>query len=139
MGELQPTVWTRIWFRGLASPYGVASHCPYHCCARVAQRIRGIQTYRSLHLPQCFHCGLYNVLDQSKDLVSNCRRRSRSLPDLTGHFTARADDGHAPPLGLLSKTFSLTFILPSPLVRFSALSWIKPHAAPLVVLPRLFL
>ena len=139
MGELQPTIWTRIWFRGLASPYGVASHCPYHCCARVAQRIRGIQTYRSLHLPPSFPGGPYNVPSQPKGPAGNCRRRSCSLPDLTGHLTARADDGHAPPLGLLSKTFNLTFILPSLLVRFSVLSWIKPHAAPLVVLPRLFL
>ncbi len=71
--------------------------------------------------------------------VSNCRYRSRSLPHLRGHLTARADDGHAPPLGSLGKPFRLTFILPSLLVRFSALSWIKPHAAPLVVLPRQFL
>ena len=139
MGELQPTIWTGIWFRGLASPYGVASHCPYHCCARVAQRIRGIQTYRCLHLPPCFQGSPYTVPSPSKEAVGNCKRRSRSLPDLTGHLTARADDGHAPPLGLLSKTFNLTFILPSPLVRFSALNWIKPHAAPLVVLPRQFL
>ena len=68
---------------------------------------------------------------------------------LTGHLsrescfatqvTARADDGHALPLGSLGKTFNLTFILPSLLVRFSVLNWIKPHAAPLVVLPRQFL
>ncbi len=43
---------------------------------------------------------------------SNGGYRSRSLPDLTGHLTARADDGHAPPLGLSSKAFNLTFILP---------------------------
>ncbi len=135
MGELQPTIWTGIWFRGLASPYGVASHCPYHCCARVAQRIRGIQTYRCLHLPPCFQGSPHNVPDQSEDLAGNYEYRSRSLPDLTGHFTARADDGHAPPLGLLGKPFRLTFILPSPLVRFSALNSIKPHAAPLVCSP----
>ncbi len=71
--------------------------------------------------------------------VSNCGHRSRSLPHLRGHLAARADGGHAPPLGSSGKPFRLTFILPSPLVRFSALSWIKPHAAPLVVLPRQFL
>ncbi len=71
--------------------------------------------------------------------VSNCGYRSRSLPGLAGHFTARADGGHAPPLGSSGKLFKLTFILPSLLVRFSALSQIKPHAAPLVVLPRQFL
>ena len=70
---------------------------------------------------------------------SNCRYRSRSLPDLTGHFIARADGGHAPPLGSSGNVFNMTFILPSLLVRFSALSWIKPHAAPLVVRPRQFL
>ncbi len=86
---------------------------------RVAQGIRGIQTYRSLHLPPRFQGSSYNVLDHSEELVSNCKRRSRSLPDLTGHFTARADGGHAPSLGLSGKVFSLTFILPSPLVRFS--------------------
>ncbi len=139
MDELQSTIWTEIRFRGLTSPFGVVSLCPYHCCARVAQRIRGIQTYRCLHLPPCFQGSPYNVPNPQKCVDSNCRYRSRSLPDLTGHLTARADDGHAPPLGSLGKTFRLTFILPSPLVRFSVLSWIKPHAAPLVVLPRQFL
>ncbi len=76
---------------------------------------------------------------QSACAVSNCGYRSRSLPDLTGHFTARAGGGHALPLGSSGKVFSLAFILPSLLVRFSALSWIKPHAAPLVVRPRQFL
>ena len=124
-------------FRGLASPFGVATNCHYHCCARVAQKIRGIQTYRSLHLPPCFQGSPYIVPDHK--FVGNCKHRSRSLPDLTGHLTARADDGHAPPLGSLAKPFRLSFNLPSPLVRFTALSWIKPHAAPLVVLPRQFL
>ena len=73
------------------------------------------------------------------ELAGNCRYRSRSLPHLRGHLTARADDGHALPLGSSDKSFRLIFILPSLLVRFSALSWIKPHAAPLVVLPRQFL
>ena len=138
-GELQPSIRTKVRFRGLASPFGVASHCPYHCCARVAQQIRGIQTYRCLHLPPPFEGSLYSVLARNYFRVSNSRHRSRSLPDLTGHLTARADGGHAPPLGSSGKPFRLTFIVPSPLVRFSALSSIKPHAAPLVVLPRQFL
>src|SRR3989344_3748656 len=58
----------------------------------------------------------------SKLIVSNWRYRSRSLPDLTGHLTARADGRHALPLGSLGKTFNLTFFLPSLLVRFSALN-----------------
>lgn len=73
------------------------------------------------------------------EFVSNCGCRSCSLPDLTGHLTARADGGHALPLGSSDSVFSTVFILPSPLVRCSALSWIKPHAAPLVVRPRQFL
>ena len=150
---MQPSIWTRIGFRGLASLFRVASHCPYHCCARVAQGIRGIQTYRSLNLPPCFQGSLYNVLSPLIELLAivdaglarcltfchsqGCSKTS--LGKLTGHLTARADDGHAPPLGSLSKPFRLTFILPSLLVRFPALNSIKPHAAPLVVLPRQFL
>ncbi len=52
---------------------------------------------------------------------------SYDLPDLTGHFTARAGDGHAPPLGSLGKIFSLTFILPSLPVIFPALNPIEPQ------------
>ncbi len=136
---MQPSIQAWTEFRGLTSPFGVVTHCLSHCCARVAQKIRSIQTYRCLRLPPCFQGSPYNELSRSKEPVSNYRCRSRSLPDLTGHFTARADGGHALPLGSSSKTFSLTFILPSPLVRCSALDWIKPHAAPLVVLPRQFL
>src|SRR3989344_1827759 len=52
---------------------------------------------------------------------------SGGLPDLTGQFTPRADDGHAPPLGSSGKIFSLAFILPSPLVIFPALNPIEPQ------------
>ena len=153
MGEFQPTIWTRIGFRGLASPFGVASHCTYHCCARVAQKIRSIQTYRCLHLPLHFWSSSHNVLDQTllfslaimdtglARCLTFCKSEiSRKLSlILTGHLTARADDGHALPLGSSGKPFRLSIILPSLLVRFSVLNWIKPHAAPLVVLPRQFL
>ncbi len=138
-GELQPSIRTRIGSRGLTSPLGVVSHCPYHCNARVAQKIRSIQTYRCLHLPPCFQGSPHNVLGRCKEPSSNCGYRSCSLPHLRGHLTARADGGHALPLGSLSKTFNLTFILPSLLVRFSALNWIKPHIPLVVVLPRQFL
>ena len=74
-----------------------------------------------------------------KLLGSNRGCGSRSLPDLTGHLTARTGDGHAPPLSSSSKTFNLAFILLSPPVRFPALTPIKPQASPLVVLPRQFL
>ena len=47
---------------GLASPFGVASHCSYHCRARVAQGIRGVLTYRSLHLPRSYERSLCIVL-----------------------------------------------------------------------------
>ncbi len=136
---MQSSICTKIRFRGLASPFGVASHCPYHCCARVAQDIRGIQTYRSLRLPPSFEGSLHSVLAHPFGHVSNSGYRSRSLPDSTGHLTARADGGHAPPLGYSGKPFRLTFTVPSTLVRFSALNSIKPHAAPLVALPRQFL
>ncbi len=69
----------------------------------------------------------------------NWGRGSRSLPDLTGHLTARADDGHAPPLSSSGKVVSLAFILLSPRLRFPALTPIKPQASPLVVPPRQFL
>ena len=55
---------------GLASPFGVAAHCPIHCNPRVAQGIRGIQTYRSLHLPLRFHSSPYNVLNPLKELLA---------------------------------------------------------------------
>jgi hypothetical protein len=57
------------------------------------------------------------------------------LPDLTGHLTARAGDGHAPPLSASGKAFNLAVILLSPPVRFPALTPIKPQAPPLVCSP----
>ncbi len=121
-GELQPSICTKVKFRGLASLFRVAAHCLYHCCARVAQKIRSIQTYRCLHLPPVFTGSLYNVTSPNGFAAANCRCRSRSLPDLTGHLTARADGGHALPLGSSSRVFNSTIILPSPLVRFSVWS-----------------
>ncbi len=57
------------------------------------------------------------------------------MPDLTGHLTARAGDGHAPPLSASGKAFNLTVILLSPPVRFPALTPFKPQAPPLVCSP----
>ncbi len=71
----------------------------------------------------------------SEDTGSNIGYGSRSLTDLTARFTVRADDGHAPPLGLSGKPFRLTLILPSSLVRFPALNPIKPQCPPLVCSP----
>ncbi len=132
---MQPSIHTRVVFGGLASPFGVASHCHDHCCARVAQEIRAVQTCRSLHLPPSFEGSPHSVLAHSYERVSNGECRSRSLPDLTGHLTTRADGGHATPLGSSAKPFRLSFILPAPLVRFPASNSIKPHAAPLVCSP----
>ncbi len=53
-GELQPSIRTKIGFRGLASPLGVAAHCPDHCSTRVAQEIWGILTYRRPLLPPSY-------------------------------------------------------------------------------------
>eukprot|EP00831_Metopus_contortus_P079428 TRINITY_DN78_c0_g1_i9.p2 TRINITY_DN78_c0_g1~~TRINITY_DN78_c0_g1_i9.p2 ORF type:complete len:243 (+),score=-28.54 TRINITY_DN78_c0_g1_i9:474-1202(+) len=75
----------------------------------------------------------------SGDAAGNCRCGSRSLPDLTGCFTVRTDDGHAPPLSQSCKTFRLTIIQLSYPVRCPALNPIKPQAPPVVVLPRQFL
>ncbi len=118
-GELQPSIRTKIGFGGLASPFGVAAHCSYHCDARVAQKIRSIQICHCLRLPPSFPGSLYSVLNPSKEVASNCRCRSRSLPHLRGHLTARAYDDHALPLCSSSKAINLTFILQSLLVRFS--------------------
>lgn len=136
---MQPSICTRVRFRGLTSPFGVVSHCPYHCRARVAQGIRAILTYRCLHLPPGYPGSPHSVLDPSKEVASKYERRSCSLLDLTRHFTARTDDGHAASLGSSGKTFNLTFILPSLLVRCPVYCQIEPHASLLVVRPRLFL
>ncbi len=62
---------------------------------------------------------------------SNGGYGSRSLPDLTGHLTARTGDGHAPPLSSPGKTFNLAFILLSPPVRFPALLQLNRKLHPL--------
>ncbi len=61
----------------------------------------------------------------------NRGRGSRSLPDLTGHLTARTGDGHAPPLSSSGKTFNLAFILLSLPVRFPALLQLNRKLHPL--------
>ena len=71
----------------------------------------------------------------SEEQISNIKCGSRSLPDLTGHLAARADVGHAIPLSASGKSFRLTIIVLSPLVRFPALSPIKPQTTPLVCSP----
>ncbi len=128
----------KVGFKRLASPFGVATRCFNHCMPRVAQKIRGIQTYRCLHLPPAYAGSPLGVL-AFKENNSNRGHRSRSFSDLTEHLTARADGGHAPPLSVSSATFSRTFILLSLLVRFPAYNPIKPQHSPLVVLPRQFL
>ncbi len=61
----------------------------------------------------------------------NRGRGSRSLPDLTGHLTARTGDGHAPPLSSSGKTFNLAFTLLSLPVRFPALLQLNRKLHPL--------
>ena len=53
--ELQSSIRTTTKFRGLPPPFGVGTHCPSHCSPRVAQRIRGIRTYRRPLLPPIYH------------------------------------------------------------------------------------
>jgi hypothetical protein len=139
VGELQPTIPTEGGFLGLPPPFGFGTHCPTHCRPRVAQGFRGIRTCPSPHLPPAYAGSPPIVQPAQMSRLSKWARGSRSLPDLTGHLTARAGDGHAPPLSSSGKVFSLTFILLSPLVRFSALTPIEPQPPPLVVLPRQFL
>ncbi len=52
--ELQASILTEAGIRGLASPFGVASHCSCQCDTRVAQGIRAILTCRRPHLPPPF-------------------------------------------------------------------------------------
>ena len=137
-GEFQPAIPTGTGFRGLATPFGVASHCPGHCRARVARGIRGMSptVARSfLRLTPAVPSECPRGLPRD----GNRGHGFRSLPDLTGPLTARADDGHAPPLSSSGRVFSPTFILLSTPVRCLALTPIKPHPPPLVVLPRQFL
>ncbi len=138
-GELQPSIRTTTGFRGFAPPFGVASHCPGHCDPRVAQGIRGMQTYRRPPLPPAPRRQSPQSALAPTGPGSNWGHGSRSLPRLGGHLTARAVGGHAPPLGSSGKAFSLTFILPLALVRFPALNPIEPQVPPLVVPPRQFL
>ena len=126
---------------------------------RAAQQIRGIQTYRRLHLPLAYASSLSIVLHQDfridrsqiETQVSLVLRLTAKKLEffrvgkfcpkffLTEHLTARAYDGHAPPLSVSSTPFRRTFILLSLLVRFWALNPIEPQHSPLVVFPRLFL
>ncbi len=102
-----------------------------------AREIRGILTCRGPLLPPLYQWRSPQCAQLKTG--SNRGRGPRSLPDLTGHLTARTGDGHAPPLSSSGKTFNLAFKLLSLPVRFPALTPIKPQASPLVVLPRQFL
>gem|GEM_PF-1495377 len=137
--ELQSSIRTKTGFGRLAPPLGVASLCPSHCRPRVSQSIRAILTYRGPLLPLTYRQRSLTSAETNKWFRGNIRCGSRSLPDLTGHFTARADGGHAAPLSASGKLFKLTVILLSALVGFSAFDLIKPQPPPVVVLPRQFL
>ncbi len=114
---------------GFPSPFEVGTHCTCHCSSRVAREIRGILTCRGPLLPPSYR----RRSPQCAQLKagSNGGYGSRSLPDLTGHLTARTGDGHAPPLSSSGKTFNLAFILLSPPVRFPALLQLNCKLHPL--------
>ncbi len=118
----------------MAPPFGVASHCSGHCRPRVSQGIQSIRTCRRPLLPLLYQ-QRSRMSTRTKTYDSNIQRGSCSLRHLSRHLTARTDDGHAPPLSVSGKTFSLTFILLSLLVRFLALNRIKPQPPPLVCSP----
>ena len=98
VGELQPTIRTTIEFLRLPSPFGVGTLCLDHCSPRVAQHIRGILTYRCPFLPPCWPRQSRYCPQPLHSVAGKYRCGSRSLPDLTGRLTVRADGGHAPPL-----------------------------------------
>ena len=60
--ELQSSIKTKMEFQGLTSLFRVVTYCLHHCCARVAQEIWAIQTYRCLRLPHPYECSPYSVL-----------------------------------------------------------------------------
>ena len=130
---MQPSIRTRNGFKGLAPPFGVASHCTIHCRPRVTQRIQGIRTCRRPHLPLAYR--QRSPMSALTESSGNIGYGSCSLRHLRRHLTARTDDGHALLLSLSGKDFNLTFILLSPLVRFPALSRIEPQPPPLVCSP----
>ncbi len=130
-GGLQPSIPTEAGFRDCLLLSKSEAHCPCHCSSRVARGIRGILTCRGPLLPPPYRrqspqsCSSENLLGRN----NGCG--SRSLPDLTGHLTARTGDGHAPPLSSSSKTFNLAFILLSSPVRFPALLQLNRKLHPL--------
>ncbi len=113
----------------LPSPFEVGTHCTCHCSSRVAREIRGILTCRGPLLPPLYQWRSPQCAQHKASC--NSGRGSRSLPDLTGHLTARTGDGHAPPLSSSGKTFNLAFILLSLPVRFPALLQLNRKLHPL--------
>ncbi len=93
------------------------------------REIRGILTCRGPLLPPLYQRRSPQCAQHKTG--SNRGRGSRSLPDLTGHLTARTGDGHAPPLSSSGKTFNLAFTLLSLPVRFPALLQLNRKLHPL--------
>ncbi len=89
----------------------------------------GIMTCRGPLLPPLYQWRSPQCAQHKASSNSGCG--SRSLPDLTGHLTARTGDGHAPPLSLSGKTFNLAFTLLSLPVRFPALLQLNRKLHPL--------
>lgn len=77
-------------FSRFAPPRDIASHCSTHCIVYEALSIRAMMIWRHPLLPpSCLGSLLWH---------SNIGQGLRSLPDLTGHLAARADDDRAAPV-----------------------------------------
>ncbi len=91
--------------KGLAPPYGLATLCMLHCSACVALGVKD-------------HADLTSSPPSSplsgavSDEKYNIQQGLRSFPDLTEHFTARADDNHAVPVTRFPKALSLFSKIP---------------------------
>ena len=70
-------------FRGLASLFRVASHCLHHCCARVAQEIRGILTSIEIRTQSA-------VLEISSIVAHTFLLLSKAVPILCSLLIAKA-------------------------------------------------
>ncbi len=114
---------------GIAFPFRGRSPLYLPFSSRVAREIRGMLTCRGPLPPPLYQRQSSQCAQRKADSNGECG--SRSLPDLTGHLTARTGDGHAPPLSSSGKTFNLAFILLSLPVRFPVLLQLNRKLHPL--------
>ena len=137
---MQTSIRTETGFDGISSTlrFGDPLYRPlYHVCgpgckghADLTSSPPSSQHNRAKNnfAPQC-----WAVLCES----FNTEQGLRSLPELTEHLTARADDNHAPPVlhPRRSPDFSGFAAKCQTLVRFAAYRRIKPRDPPLVRVP----